>query len=75
MPRREKAFGEIEKDCIRAAALEANPSLHILIPMCEIVYDCGNGQLWYYDENDNYVESHYNKCGVRQGRVLVAFFF
>ena len=27
------AFGEIEQACIRAA-LEANPSLHMLIPMC-----------------------------------------
>jgi hypothetical protein len=29
----------------------------------------------YYDEYGNYVESHYNKCGVRQGCVLGAFFF
>jgi len=58
------AFGEIERDCIRAA-LEANPSLHMLIPMFEMLYEHDSGQLWYYDENGIYVESHYNRCGVR----------
>ncbi len=68
------AFGEIERACIRAA-LEANPSLHMLIPMFEMLYERGAGQLWYYDENGIYVESHCSKCGVRQGYVLGAFFF
>ena len=31
------AFGEIERACIRAA-LEANPSLHMLIPLFKILY-------------------------------------
>ena len=39
-------FGEIERDCIRAS-LEANPSLHMLIPMFEMLYERGNAQLWY----------------------------
>jgi hypothetical protein len=43
--------------------------------MFEMLYERGNGQLWYYDENGIYVESHYSKCGVRQGCVLDAFFF
>ena len=67
------AFGEIEGACIRAT-LEANPSLHGLIPMFAMVYERGNGQLWYYDENGNYVESHYSRCGVRETCVLGAFF-
>ena len=66
-------FEEIERICIRAP-LEANPSLHRLIPMFAMLYERGNGQLWYYDENGNYVESHCSKCGVRQGCVLGAFF-
>ena len=58
------AVGEIERDCIRAT-FETSPSLHMLIPMFEMSRERGNGQLWYYDEIGNYVESHYNKCGVR----------
>jgi hypothetical protein len=68
------AFGEIELDCIRAA-LEAKPSLRMLIPMFEMLYERGSGQLWYYDENGNYMVSHYNRCGARQGCVLGAFLF
>jgi hypothetical protein len=68
------AFGYIERVCIRAT-LEANPSLHMLIPVFEMLYEFGRGQLWYYDENGNCVESHYNRCGVRQGWVLGAFLF
>jgi hypothetical protein len=58
------AFGEIERACIRAA-LEANLSLHGLIPMFAMLYERGNDQLCYYDENCNYVESHYNRYEVR----------
>jgi len=47
----------------------------MLIPMFEMLYERGNGQLCYYDENYNFVESHYNRCGVRQGCVLGAFLF
>ena len=68
------AFGEIERVCIRAA-LEANLSLHVPIPLFEILYERGNGELWDYDEHGNYVESHYNRCGVRHGCVLGAFLF
>jgi hypothetical protein len=37
-------FGEIERDCI-SAALEANTSLRILIPMFEMLYERGSGQI------------------------------
>ena len=36
------AFGEIERDCIRAA-LEVKSSLQMLIPMFEMLYERGNG--------------------------------
>ena len=68
------ASGEIERNCIRAA-LEANTSLHMLIPLFKMLYERGIVQLWYYDENGSYVESHYNRCGVRQGCVIGAFLF
>ena len=65
-------FREIERDCIRAA-LKAKPSMHMLIPMLEMLYERGDGQLWFYDEFGNSFESHYNKRGVRQGCALGAF--
>ena len=68
------AFGEIGRACIRVA-LEANPSLHILIPLFEMLYERGNGELWYYNEHGNYVESLYSRCGIRQWCVLGAFLF
>jgi hypothetical protein len=36
------AFGEIERACIHAA-LEASPSLHMIIPMFEMLYERGDG--------------------------------
>ena len=44
------AFEEIERDCIRAALL-ANLSMHTLLPIFEMFYERGSGELWYYDEN------------------------
>ena len=41
------AFGEIERVCIRAT-LEANPSLHMLIPLFETLYERGNREFWYF---------------------------
>ncbi len=58
------AFGEINRDCIRAALL-ADPDLHLLIPLFELLYERGNGELYYYDENGNYIASYYSKNGVR----------
>jgi hypothetical protein len=45
------------------------------IPVFKMLYERGNGKLWFYDGNDNYVESHYIRCGVRQGCVLGALLF
>ena len=66
------AFGEIERDCIRAALL-ANPSLHLMLPMFDMLYERGSGELWFCDEHGNYVESHFSRSGVRKGCVLGAF--
>ena len=40
-----------------------------------MLYERGNGELFYCDENGNYITSYYNKNGVRQGCVLGAFLF
>ena len=68
------AFGEIERSCIKATLL-ANPALHTLIPMLEMLYERGSGEHWYYDENGNFGDLYYNRNGVREGYVLCAFFF
>ena len=64
------AYGEIERECIEAA-IKANPYLHKLLPM----YERGDGVLWYYDENGNFILGARNKRGVRQGCVLGMFLF
>ena len=47
---------------------------HVLIPMFEqMLYDRESGELWYYDENGNFVESHFNCPRFRHGCVLGAF--
>jgi hypothetical protein len=67
-------FGEIARGYIRAALL-ANSSLHMLIPFFEMLYERGSGELWYYDENAIFVESHFIRSSVRHGCVLGAFLF
>jgi hypothetical protein len=68
------AFGEIDRDCIRVALL-ANPSLHMHIPLFAMLYEKGSGELWYYDENGNFVESQISRYGFRHGCVMGAFLF
>ena len=68
------AFGEIERECIEAA-IKANPYLHRLLPLFELLYKKGEGVLWYYDENGKFVLGVRNKRGVRQGCVLGMFLF
>ena len=41
-----KALEEIECECIHAALL-ANPSLYVLLPTFEMLYERGSGELWY----------------------------
>jgi hypothetical protein len=48
----------------------ADISLHPLIPLYDVMYTKGNGELWYYDELDYFVVCVLCKCGVRQGCVL-----
>ena len=54
------AFGEINRNCIRVA-IEANPSLRLLLPLFEMLYERGSKELLYYDENGNYIASLYSK--------------
>jgi len=51
----------------------ANPYLHSLLSLFELLYKRGAGELWYYDENGNFVLHTHNRRGVRQGCVLGMF--
>ena len=53
----------------------ANPSLHLLLPLFEMLYERGSGELFYYDEKGNYIASYFTKNGARQECVLGAFLF
>ena len=66
------AYDEIERECIEAA-IRANPYLHGLLPMFELMYKRGEGVLWYYDENGNFVMKARKKRGVRHDCVLGVF--
>ena len=58
--------------CIEAA-IKANPYLHMLLPLYELLYKRGEGVPWYYYENGNFVLGTRNKRVVRQGCVLGMF--
>jgi hypothetical protein len=69
------AYGDIERECIEAA-IKANPYyLQLLLPLYELLYKRGEGVLWYYDENGNFVMGTRQLRGVRQGCVLGLFLF
>jgi hypothetical protein len=68
------AYGEIGRECIEAA-IRANPYLHRLLPLYELLYKRGEGVLWYFDENGKFVMGTRHKTGVRQGCVLGLFLF
>ena len=68
------AFGEIKRDCTEAA-IRADPYLHRLLPLFELLYKRGEGVLWYYDEHGRFVLGVKNMRGVRQGCVLGMFLF
>ena len=48
------AYIEIKRECIEAA-LKANPYLHCLIPLFELMFKHGSEETWFYDEHENSV--------------------
>ena len=47
---------DMERPRIRAT-LEANPALHPLIPIYDVLYTGGSGQLWFYDDMGDFIIS------------------
>jgi hypothetical protein len=68
------AYGEIERECIEAT-IKANPFLHRLLPLFELLYKRAEAVRWYYDENGKFIMGARNKRGVKQGCVLGMFLF
>ncbi len=63
------AFRDMERPCIRAA-IEVNPALHPLIPIYDVLYNRGSGQIWFYDDLGNFIICVFYSRGVRHGCVL-----
>ena len=53
----------------------ANPYLHCLLPLFELLYNRGARELWYYEDNGNFILRTHNMRGVRRGYVLGMFLF
>jgi len=68
------AYGGIERECIEAA-IKANPYPHRLLSLYELMCKKVEEELWYHDENGNFVLGTRNMRGVRQGCVLGMFLF
>ncbi len=47
----------------------------VFVCLFEMLNERGGGELRFYDENGNFVESYFGRSGVREGCVLGAFFF
>jgi hypothetical protein len=46
-------FNELERQTMRAAIL-ADPRLHCILPLYDMLYTDKVGELWYYDEDGNF---------------------
>jgi len=68
------AYGDIERECIDAA-IRANPYRHPFLPLFELLYKKRARDLWYYDDDGNFILGTRNKREVRQGCVLGMFLF
>ena len=63
------AFGDLERPCNRAA-LEAYVALHPLIPLYEVLYTKGKGELWFYGDMGSFILTVLCCKRVCQGCVL-----
>jgi hypothetical protein len=68
------AYGEIERECIEAAIM-ANPYFHSLLPLFESVYTRGAGELWYYDDEGDFILETRNSRGGAKVVSWGYFFF
>ena len=56
-------------------AIVANPHLHCILPLYDMLYTNMEGELWYFVEEGNLSHTLPSRRGVRQGCVLGIFIF
>ena len=57
-------FNELERQAMRAAIV-ADTRLHCILPLYDMVYPVGEGELWYFDEHGNLSHTLPSRRGVR----------
>ena len=57
------------------AATVADPRLHCILLLYDILYTEKEGELWYYDEEGTLTHTLLSRRGVRHGCVLGIFIF
>jgi len=67
-------FNELERLAMRAAIM-ADPRLHRILPLCDMLYTDREGELWHFDEDGNLAFTLQSRRRVRQGCVLGIFLF
>jgi hypothetical protein len=67
-------FNELERQAM-IAAIVADPRLHCILPLYDMLYTEREGGLWYYDEEGTLTHTLLSRRGVRQGCVLGIFIF
>jgi hypothetical protein len=67
-------FNELERHAMRAAIV-ANPRLHCILPLYDMLYTDREGELWFFDEEDNLTHNQASRRGAWQGCVLDYLYF
>jgi hypothetical protein len=57
-------FNELEREATRAAIV-ADPRLHCILPLYDMLYTDREGELWYYDESGVLTHTILSRQGVR----------
>jgi len=67
-------FNEFKRQAMRAAIV-ADPRLHCILPLYDMLYTDREGELWYFDEHGNLSHTLPSRRGTRQGCILGLFIF
>jgi len=67
-------FNELERHAMRVAIL-AEPRIHCILALYDMMYTDRVGELWFFDEDGNLTHTQQPRRGVRQGCVIGLFIF
>ena len=57
-------FNELERKAMRAASV-ADPRLHFILPLYDMLYTGREGELWFFDEEGNLTHNQASRRGVQ----------